>query len=164
MALDSPDDMELDLVKTTRASSLADDSSIHSTNYSTRSMRHVVPSTAALPPVDGGRSAWLFLAGATVIEILVWGLPFSVGVLHSYWVRELFPGTGGENLLATAATLQVSPSLPGPRSALMDPSSRTDWPHVLRVSHLWTPVHPLCASKEAAADLWTRHGCHSYRW
>lgn len=41
-------------------------------------MRLPAPSdeTAALPPVDRGRDAWLFLAAATVIEILVWGLPF----------------------------------------------------------------------------------------
>lgn len=32
----------------------------------------------ALPPVDGGRDAWLFLAAAFMIETLVWGLPFSV--------------------------------------------------------------------------------------
>jgi hypothetical protein len=26
-----------------------------------------------LAPVDGGRDAWLFLAAATTIEVLVWG-------------------------------------------------------------------------------------------
>lgn len=62
----------------------------------------------ALPPVDKGRAAWSFLAAATVIEVLVWGLPFSVGVLHSYWTTVLFPpGTPGESLIALAATLQV---------------------------------------------------------
>lgn len=33
--------------------------------------------SSALPPVDRGRAAYLFLASATVIEILIWGLPFS---------------------------------------------------------------------------------------
>jgi hypothetical protein len=33
---------------------------------------------AALPPVDGGRAAWLFLGAAFMVETLVWGLPFSV--------------------------------------------------------------------------------------
>ena len=28
---------------------------------------------ASLPPVDGGREAWLFLAGSFFIEALVWG-------------------------------------------------------------------------------------------
>jgi hypothetical protein len=32
----------------------------------------------ALPPVDTGRDAWLFLVAAFVIETTVWGLPFSV--------------------------------------------------------------------------------------
>jgi hypothetical protein len=62
---------------------------------------------SSLPPVDGGKQAWLFLAGATVIEILVWGLPFSVGVLREYWSRELFPTEiyHAETMLTLAATL-----------------------------------------------------------
>jgi hypothetical protein len=28
----------------------------------------------SLPPVDGGKSAWLFLAAAFVVEALVWGM------------------------------------------------------------------------------------------
>ncbi|KAK4698438.1 hypothetical protein P7C70_g7837, partial [Phenoliferia sp. Uapishka_3] len=64
-------------------------------------------SIAALPPVDRGRDAYLFLAAATTIEILMWGLPFSVGVLHSYWITELFPaGTSGLGILTVASTLQ----------------------------------------------------------
>lgn len=62
---------------------------------------------SSLPPVDGGRQAWLFLAGATVNEILVWGLPCSVGVLREYWSRELFPTEvyHGDTMLTLAATL-----------------------------------------------------------
>ena len=37
----------------------------------------------ALPPVDGGRRAWAFLAGATVVEMLVWWFPYSFGILHA---------------------------------------------------------------------------------
>ena len=33
-----------------------------------------------LPTVDGGREAWLFLAGSFFIEALVWGKSFSLGV------------------------------------------------------------------------------------
>lgn len=33
----------------------------------------------SLPPMDGGRRAWLFLAAATALETLVWGLPLSYG-------------------------------------------------------------------------------------
>ncbi|KAJ9122473.1 hypothetical protein QFC22_001900 [Naganishia vaughanmartiniae] len=63
----------------------------------------------SLPPVDGGRDAWLFLAAATTIEVLVWGLPFSVGVLREYWSRELFPTEvyHGDTMLTLAATLQT---------------------------------------------------------
>jgi hypothetical protein len=60
--------------------------------------------TTSLPPVDAGHNAWAFLAAATVIEALVWGLPFSVGVLHSYWTTVKFPGRE-EGLLTLAATL-----------------------------------------------------------
>lgn len=59
--------------------------------------------TPALPPVDGGRQAWLFLAGATTCEMIVWGLPYSVGVLHAFWVAEMFPGE--ESTVTLAATL-----------------------------------------------------------
>ncbi|ODO01738.1 hypothetical protein I350_06566 [Cryptococcus amylolentus CBS 6273] len=60
----------------------------------------------ALPPVDGGRKAWLFLAGGTGLELLVWGLPFAIGILLAYWTTELFPGEGTA-ILTLAATLQT---------------------------------------------------------
>jgi hypothetical protein len=36
--------------------------------------RHEFP---ALPPVDGGKDAWLFLAACFVIEALIWGASYS---------------------------------------------------------------------------------------
>lgn len=64
--------------------------------------------TTSLAPVDKGLAAWTFLAAATMLESLVWGLPFSVGVLHTYWTTEMFPpGTPGESLVTVAATLQT---------------------------------------------------------
>lgn len=60
----------------------------------------------SLPPVDSGRDAWLFLVGATAIEMLVWGLPFSIGILHQYWTKELFRGEA-ESTVTLAATLQT---------------------------------------------------------
>jgi hypothetical protein len=60
---------------------------------------------ASLPPVDMGRDAWLFLVASTVVEAVVWGLPWSVGVLHHYWVAEMFPND--ESTLTLAATLQT---------------------------------------------------------
>lgn len=62
---------------------------------------------AALPPVDGGKQAWLFLLGATAMETLVWGIPFSIGILHQYWTSTLFEGKHGESTLTLAAALQT---------------------------------------------------------
>jgi hypothetical protein len=81
---------------------------------------HDPPSHASsLPLADGGKDAWLFLLGATVMETLIWGLPFSVGVLHAYWTNELFANQGGEGTITLAATLQsglmyISTGLLGP--------------------------------------------------
>ncbi len=60
---------------------------------------------APLHPPDTGYGAWSFLLAGTVVELLVWGLPWSVGVLHEYWAREMFPGQ--ESTLTLAATLQT---------------------------------------------------------
>lgn len=30
----------------------------------------------SLPPVDGGKDAWLFLTAAFIVEVLVWGMTF----------------------------------------------------------------------------------------
>jgi hypothetical protein len=60
----------------------------------------------SLPPADSGKAAWLFLVGATAIELLVWGIPFSIGVLHAYWTDELFTGRGS-GMITLASTLQT---------------------------------------------------------
>ena len=39
----------------------------------------------SLPPVDSGRAAWLFLLGCFVIELVLWGFPFSFGVFQVYY-------------------------------------------------------------------------------
>lgn len=62
---------------------------------------------ATLPRVDGGREALTFLAAAFCIEGLVWGLPYSVGVLHEYWSSHLFPGDAAESTLTLASTLST---------------------------------------------------------
>lgn len=61
--------------------------------------------SAPLPPVDRGRGAILFLVAATLIEATVWGLPFSVGVLHEYWLSEVFPDPSAAGVLTLASTL-----------------------------------------------------------
>lgn len=59
----------------------------------------------ALPPPDTGRDAWNFLIAATALETTVWGFPYTIGILHNYWAREMFPGE--ESTLTFAATLQT---------------------------------------------------------
>jgi hypothetical protein len=58
-----------------------------------------------LPPVDRGRHAYMFLAAAIVLEASIWGLPFSVGVLHEYWSSELFANSNAESTLTLVSTL-----------------------------------------------------------
>ncbi|WWC85637.1 uncharacterized protein L201_000503 [Kwoniella dendrophila CBS 6074] len=60
-----------------------------------------------LPPVDKGIKAWLFLAGATYMEIIIWGLPYSIGILHVYWTNTMFKGKGGDSIITLAATLHT---------------------------------------------------------
>lgn len=61
---------------------------------------------SSLPRPDGGKAAWLFLVGATSIEVLIWGIPFSIGVLHAYWTEDLFRGRGASTI-TLASTLQT---------------------------------------------------------
>ena len=39
----------------------------------------------SLPPVDGGKEAYLCLVGCFFLEALVWGFPFSFGVFQEYY-------------------------------------------------------------------------------
>jgi hypothetical protein len=61
---------------------------------------------SSLPVADTGRAAWLFLIGATAMETLIWGIPFSIGVLHAYWTDELCAGRG-TSMITLASTLQT---------------------------------------------------------
>lgn len=56
---------------------------------------------ANLPPPDRGRAAWTILAAVTVIELIVWGLPYSIGILHKYWVHDMFPNSESTVTLAS---------------------------------------------------------------
>ena len=42
----------------------------------------------SLPPVDGGKEAWLFLTGSFFVEALTWGFPFSFGIFQDYYSRH----------------------------------------------------------------------------
>lgn len=38
--------------------------------------------TVQYPPQDGGLKAWLFLIGASIVEITAWGFPYCYGVFQ----------------------------------------------------------------------------------
>ncbi|KAF2198740.1 putative MFS monocarboxylate transporter [Delitschia confertaspora ATCC 74209] len=58
----------------------------------------------SLPPVDGGKDAWLFLAASFVVEALVWGFPFSFGVFQEYYsTHEPFAGSSNIAVIGTCA-------------------------------------------------------------
>lgn len=58
----------------------------------------------SLPPVDGGKDAWMFLAASFVVEALVWGFPFSFGVFQDYYsTHEPFKGSSNIAVIGTCA-------------------------------------------------------------
>jgi hypothetical protein len=66
------DDIALTELAPQRASNASDEESFHGNG-------------TALPRVDGGKDAWLALAGAFTLEALVWGFPFSFGIFQTYY-------------------------------------------------------------------------------
>ncbi|TXT16094.1 hypothetical protein VHUM_00597 [Vanrija humicola] len=79
---------------------------------------------SSLPPTDRGRAAWTILTAVTVIELIVWGLPYSIGILHKYWVHDMFPGSESTVTLASMlhnGMLLVGVGLCGPLFAVLSP-------------------------------------------
>ena len=63
----------------------------------------------ALPPVDHGKDAWLFLAACFTLEALVWGFPFSFGVFQDYYsTHEPFEGSPNLAIIGTCAMVSSS--------------------------------------------------------
>ncbi|KAI9925285.1 hypothetical protein ASPWEDRAFT_120703 [Aspergillus wentii DTO 134E9] len=59
---------------------------------------------AQLPPADGGKDAWLFLAACFVIEALIWGFSFAFGIFQNYYsTHEPFKGSGNTAIIGTCA-------------------------------------------------------------
>ncbi|KAF1843738.1 MFS general substrate transporter [Cucurbitaria berberidis CBS 394.84] len=64
----------------------------------------VTENESSLPPPDGGKDAWLFLAAGFVIEIMVWGFPWSYGIFQDYYSTSLpFAGSSGIPAIGTSA-------------------------------------------------------------
>ncbi|KAG5663243.1 hypothetical protein KAF25_001179 [Fusarium avenaceum] len=57
----------------------------------------------SLPPVDGGRKAWLFLAACWVVEAVTFGFGFSFGVFQEYYSHNE-PFAGSSNIAAIGTT------------------------------------------------------------
>ncbi|TID02669.1 Monocarboxylate transporter 10 [Colletotrichum higginsianum] len=60
---------------------------------------------SSLPPVDGGRRAWLFLAACFAVEMLVWGFPFAFGVFQSHYSTN--PPFAGQPNIAVIGTCSM---------------------------------------------------------
>ncbi|PSN68117.1 MFS general substrate transporter [Corynespora cassiicola Philippines] len=52
---------------------------------------------SSLPPVDGGKDAWLFLSAAFLLEVLVWGFPYAYGIFQDYYSTNA-PFAGSRNI------------------------------------------------------------------
>ncbi|KAI8949627.1 major facilitator superfamily domain-containing protein [Xylaria longipes] len=56
----------------------------------------------SLPPVDGGREAWLFLAACFVVDALIFGYVFSFGVFQDYYSQHApFASSGNIAVVGT---------------------------------------------------------------
>ncbi|KAI0910460.1 MFS general substrate transporter [Ustulina deusta] len=59
----------------------------------------------SLPPVDGGKEAWLFLAACFVVDALIWGFNSSFGVFQDYYSQhEPFASSGNIAIIGTTST------------------------------------------------------------
>ncbi|KAK3692616.1 MFS monocarboxylate transporter [Podospora appendiculata] len=59
---------------------------------------------SSLPPVDGGKDAWLFLAACFMVEALVWGFPFSFGLFQNYYSTNApFAGSSSIAVIGTCS-------------------------------------------------------------
>ncbi|KAK5636616.1 hypothetical protein RRF57_012329 [Xylaria bambusicola] len=59
----------------------------------------------SLPPVDGGKEAWLFLAASFVVDALIWGFTFSFGVFQDYYSQhEPFTSSNKIAVIGTTST------------------------------------------------------------
>ncbi|KAK4054779.1 hypothetical protein OIV83_000703 [Microbotryomycetes sp. JL201] len=65
----------------------------------------------SLPPADHGKQAILFLASATVVETVIWGLPSAYGVLLNFYQQHGVAGNGegsGQGILPVVAASMAS--------------------------------------------------------
>ncbi|KAK3676236.1 hypothetical protein LTR78_003986 [Recurvomyces mirabilis] len=74
---------------------------------------------SSLPPVDGGKGAWLALAGAFTLEALVWGFPYSFGIFQKYYLTHEPFSRNPSAIAATSTTGTAIMFLSSPFVALL---------------------------------------------
>jgi hypothetical protein len=62
---------------------------------------------AYLPRADGGKDAWLFLAACFVLEMMIWGFPFTFGVWQDHYSQNP-PFRGQSNIPVIGSCMMVS--------------------------------------------------------
>ncbi|KAI9873805.1 MAG: hypothetical protein M1830_010590 [Pleopsidium flavum] len=83
----------------------------------------------SLPRADGGKDAWLFLAGCFTVEALVWGFPFAFGVFQDYYsTHEPFSASSNIAVIGTCAMGIMYLGLPVTFAMLQS------WPNFRRLS------------------------------
>ena len=60
-----------------------------------------------LPQADGGKDAWRFLAACFVLEMMIWGFPFTFGVFQDYYSQHP-PFQGQANIPVIGTCTMVS--------------------------------------------------------
>ena len=60
----------------------------HDSQLNTLNISSSDTTTPRLPAVDTSPQAWLFLTGCFFIEMILWGFPFSFGVLQEYYLTH----------------------------------------------------------------------------
>ena len=107
---------------------LKDEKTTQSTSSSADFTTPTIPGTAASPRPDGGLRAWLFLAGASIIEIVAWGqsrlrpstkaiansvqgFPYCYGVFRAYFFTHA-PFAGVEYVSVAGVLSNASAVIP----------------------------------------------------
>jgi hypothetical protein len=61
-----------------------------------------------IPPADGGKEAWLFLAACFMVEGLVWGFPYSFGIFQQYYsTHEPFSSSSNIAVIGTFSMVSM---------------------------------------------------------
>lgn len=99
------------------------------TGQSTELEDHFRPtneSVRPIPPADGGKEAWLFLAACFIMEAVIWGFPFTFGLFQEYFsTHEPFASQGNTAIIGTCAMVRTDFSTSGSPIDLMDRGSST---------------------------------------